>query len=662
MYPTSLEYKSDISGMSSMNATYQKDLPIIAIPIRPKTNSDAGSPDDVKAIIDVIDTAFSLIPKGYNVKIQSDIFRGIYNPQIFDHLKDKLNILQSTSSVKAEYKGPINDNANGSKEQEEYINHSGGARGSDSEWDLQGKEHGVISKHYYVEDKGFKPPRGNTKMKIEDYNEGQEKATNAGRQLGRLKPTHNSQDPLIRRNWNQVKYSDQIMAITTLLRAGEPLNHDNISTRDQGKGGTGYAIQMAINERKPVFVYDQIRHKWYTYSYDTNRFVEYNKTPILSKNFAGIGTREINSYGKQAIADVYKATFGDNKSNNMSDVPNDKNTTEQKNTNGGSKGEIKLQWLNDNTNVITDQNGNSSIKINNIDDLISVSDQYDELLVNRGGLTNPNIDYAKNKQIYIDLIKQINDAGLKAKPFVINFQPSLDKYSGEVFDSITNQMFLPTDMRIDAYPIKVVAHAYAKAVTASLLADNNHLNGKITEIMNKAKVNRLDKIDGNGYAFTSNAVFVAEVLTNPILQKSLSKVPSINTKGLEIIRKIFAYLLGNISTLPKDELDKMDSLLHDALSTIYELHHPNFDNENNVENESNNKAVNDDDENINENNTENENNVNGHAYVDNSVEDGAVSHADVKYTSASKDFSDSMNDIMSDKESDKISKEVIADC
>jgi hypothetical protein len=463
MYPTSLEYKSDISKASDLNATYQKDLPIIAIPIRPKVNSDAGSPDDVKAIIDGIDTAFSLIPNGYNVKIQAGIFKGVYNKEILDHLKESLDAIPNISPVKTEYKAIANDNANNS---------------------------------------------------------------------------------------------------------------------------------------------------------------------------------------------------------------NNKNTTEQKNKSSGSKSKIELRWLNDNTNVIVDQNGNSSIKINNIDDLISVSDQYHELIVNRGKLTNPKRDYSEHKQMYIDLIKQINNAGLKAKPFVINFQKKLNKNSIGFFNSDTNRMILTTDARMDAYPLKVIAHEYAHAVTLSLLNGNRPLYDRITAIRTAAEKANVQQYKNNVYALTDNAEFVAEVLTNPRLQKSLSEVPSLGSKGLEIIRKVFASLLSIVSRFSKDEHEKINSLLDDALSTIYELHNPDFANENhvenaeNVENESSDKPVGDKNatEDTTEHNIENESDVNGHAYVDHSVEDGAVSHADVKYASASKDFSDSMNDIMSDKESDKISKEVIADC
>jgi hypothetical protein len=43
-----------------------------------------------------------------------------------------------------------------------YINHSGGAIGSDSVWGIIGKQYGVESKHYYI---GDKTPRGNTEIK-----------------------------------------------------------------------------------------------------------------------------------------------------------------------------------------------------------------------------------------------------------------------------------------------------------------------------------------------------------------------------------------------------------------------------------------------------------------------------------------------------------------
>ena len=63
---------------------------------------------------------------------------------------------------------------------------------------------------------------------------------------------------------------------------------------------------MAINLGKPVYVFDQTYEKWFAWEDGKFRISE---VPTLTKKFAGIGTREINEAGKQAIRDVYANTF-----------------------------------------------------------------------------------------------------------------------------------------------------------------------------------------------------------------------------------------------------------------------------------------------------------------------------------------------------------------
>lgn len=60
---------------------------------------------------------------------------------------------------------------------------------------------------------------------------------------------------------------------------------------------------MAIDVNKPVYVFDQERNKWYT-KLDED-WIEIG-TPTLTPNFAGIGTRNINQNGIEAIRDVYE--------------------------------------------------------------------------------------------------------------------------------------------------------------------------------------------------------------------------------------------------------------------------------------------------------------------------------------------------------------------
>ena len=164
----------------------------------------------------------------------------------------------------------------------------------------------------------------------EDAAEGKVKVTKAAIQMGRINPNYTVKNELLIRDWAQVKYADAVFAVTTLLQAGDKIDSTRIAKISQGKGGTGYAIQMAINEGKPVYVYDQEKNQWFTYK--NNTWVK-TDTPVLTKNFAGIGTRNLNEKGKKAIEDVFNKTFAilNNNENesNIEDITNTSDTEKQ---------------------------------------------------------------------------------------------------------------------------------------------------------------------------------------------------------------------------------------------------------------------------------------------------------------------------------------------
>lgn len=202
-----------------------------------------------------------------------------------------------------------------------FTNHSGGAIGSDSQWDIIGSEYGMINnRHYYY---GRKTPRGNTKLTEEEINEGIEKVKETYKVLNR--PEVPKYYNLHGRNWFQVKNSDAVFAIGEILKPKEKgQKYISKANKETVDGGTGYAIEMAIQNDKKVYVYNQkqfgssLDRGWYEWkeytdlfgNKDGGMFVKID-TPTLTPNFAGIGTREITDDGKQAIRDVYdKATKG----------------------------------------------------------------------------------------------------------------------------------------------------------------------------------------------------------------------------------------------------------------------------------------------------------------------------------------------------------------
>ena len=187
--------------------------------------------------------------------------------------------------------------------------HSGGATGADTVWDEIGEEFGVKTKAYSYRTKTHVSPN-KVEISDQDYEDGVVQITKANKTLGRF-GIHKYMS-LLARNWAQVKYSKQVFAIGTIIKAGEKSvkGYKNNSKNDVVDGGTGYAVMMCINNNREAFVFDQIRDKWFRWSYSTLQFVEMKEVPTIDEqDFAGIGTRDIQPNGIKAIRDVYEKTF-----------------------------------------------------------------------------------------------------------------------------------------------------------------------------------------------------------------------------------------------------------------------------------------------------------------------------------------------------------------
>lgn len=171
--------------------------------------------------------------------------------------------------------------------------HSGGATGADNAWGVIGEKFGLDTNnihHYYY---GNRTPHGNHPITLEEYNEGVKAVAKANETLQRN--NYSSYMNLLARNWMQVKNADAVYAIA-----------QNIRDNDKVDGGTGWAAQMAIDSRKPLFVYSQKEKKWYKWMQGTFKAISY--IPKLTKNFAGIGTRSLSDAGRIAIREVYQET------------------------------------------------------------------------------------------------------------------------------------------------------------------------------------------------------------------------------------------------------------------------------------------------------------------------------------------------------------------
>lgn len=170
---------------------------------------------------------------------------------------------------------------------QDYIMNSGGAYGGDTYWDVIGRQFGLTKINHFrpidnqnmsktLRDKNVKP----FSITHEQSNYAREQIKQL---IGRELP-HTLAGELLARDFYQVDKSDGVFAIANIT-----------SSQKAVEGGTNMAVQIGIKQGKPVHVYDLNTEIWYQYNQSTGKF-EVEETPVLTKSFAGVGTRNIQNY------------------------------------------------------------------------------------------------------------------------------------------------------------------------------------------------------------------------------------------------------------------------------------------------------------------------------------------------------------------------------
>lgn len=178
-----------------------------------------------------------------------------------------------------------------------YTCFSGGAIGSDYIWEAESIKHNFKVVSYSFD--GHNTKSSNTFiLSPNQLKEGFKQVEIANKILNRnIYNISSYVKNLISRDWFQVKSSEAIFAIGRL------------QTENTVRGGTGYAVQLAADNKKPIYLFEQNDNQWYYYDYESNRFEIYEEAPKLTEKFAGIGTREINDNGINAIINLFKNNF-----------------------------------------------------------------------------------------------------------------------------------------------------------------------------------------------------------------------------------------------------------------------------------------------------------------------------------------------------------------
>lgn len=170
---------------------------------------------------------------------------------------------------------------------QDYTMNSGGAYGGDTYWDVIGRQFGLTNINHFRPADNQKLSKTLRDRNVKPFSITHEQSNYAREQIKQLTGMELPYDvggELLARNFYQVDKSDGVFAIANITSSYKAV-----------QGGTNMAVQVGIKQGKPVHVYDLNTENWYQYNQSTGRF-EVEDTPVLTKSFAGVGTRNIQNY------------------------------------------------------------------------------------------------------------------------------------------------------------------------------------------------------------------------------------------------------------------------------------------------------------------------------------------------------------------------------
>jgi len=177
----------------------------------------------------------------------------------------------------------------------DYTLFSGGAQGAESEFGNVAEKFGVQEVNFSFEGHKIESTRGLRMLTTEELLRKDVSLTYVSKLLDR----NFSNAPHIRMVLRTIMY--QVEAGLEVFVIGNILENGTVN------GGTGWGAEFAKICNKPLFVFDQVKDGWFTW---TSGKWEPAKAPVITKtHFTGTGTRFLEDNGRKAIADLFARSF-----------------------------------------------------------------------------------------------------------------------------------------------------------------------------------------------------------------------------------------------------------------------------------------------------------------------------------------------------------------
>lgn len=179
---------------------------------------------------------------------------------------------------------------------EECILFSGGAEGAEADFGATAEKFGIEEVNFTFEGHKIVRKRGVRVLNHEELGKGDVSLTYVSNLMHRKYPDTPLLRKVLQSIWYQVNNGQEIYVVGKILE-------DNTV-----KGGTGWGAEFAKLCNKPLFVFDQEKGEWFSWTRD---HWEAAKAPVIGHgHFTGTGTRHLEKSGRKAIAELFERSFG----------------------------------------------------------------------------------------------------------------------------------------------------------------------------------------------------------------------------------------------------------------------------------------------------------------------------------------------------------------
>jgi len=182
---------------------------------------------------------------------------------------------------------------------EDCILFSGGAQGAEAAFGAEAERHGIEEVNFTFDGHAIERHRGLRMLNHEELLAGDVSLEYVSRLMNRRYTKGPTLRKILQTIWYQVNSGQEIYVV------------GHIEDDQTVRGGTGWGAEFAKLCNKPLFVFDQARDRWFSWTGGSWQPNAAEQLPAITHlHVTGTGTRVLEDNGRRAIRELFERSFG----------------------------------------------------------------------------------------------------------------------------------------------------------------------------------------------------------------------------------------------------------------------------------------------------------------------------------------------------------------